>query len=1523
MIILIVNLITKKDMNTVILPEKVVGQYYLCWEDKDIDYLIEIEAIDEKWILKSNKKVHIIDENASVESVQLMPMCIYWVEIENERYSVFTESESNSQSFFTKYYVESNFQFSIGRNEDNDIIVNNSFVSGHHAFLEYNDGTWFVKDNNSTNYLFVNGKRINEKVLKHGDLIYIMGLKLIIGGFFISINNPEGQVYINTNRLKLFENFDQNTLQAEDNIISDDFFYRSPRFNKKIEKKKIKIDPPPQSPIGEELPLILTLGPSMTMGMASMVTAINAVNNAMNNNNFAAAIPSLAMSVSMLLGTILWPTITKKYDKKRKQKKEKQRQDAYRKYLSDISNDISRESHVQEYILSENFIKNTDCINIINSRDRKLWERTPGQDDFLQVSVGRGMGELDAEMAFQERRFTIEHDVLLDEMYELCESPKTLKNIPITYSLLENYISGVIGDRKKVVELVKSLILQIITYYSYNEVKLAFIYDEYEDMDFSFCKWLPHVWSRDKKFRLVSCTKEEVNELSSYLEKILEPRLDKNDADIKNKLPYYIVFAVNRALAIRSDALKKIYANPNVGFTVVTLYDNIESLPKECSAVVEVSGMKGRIFNKDNTSGGIIEFEPEVMPIGDLVSVSKKLMNTQLDERDTSVRLPTMLTFLEMYGVGRIEHLNILARWKENDPTISLEAPIGVDSTGRSFKLNLHEKYHGPHGLVAGMTGSGKSEFIITYILSMAVNYHPDEVAFILIDYKGGGLAGAFCDSDHGIMLPHLAGTITNLDGASINRSLISIQSELRRRQAIFNEAKRISNEGTMDIYKYQKLYRRGVVNRPVPHLFIISDEFAELKTQQPEFMEQLISAARIGRSLGVHLILATQKPNGVVDDQIWSNSRFRVCLKVQEKADSMDMIKRPDAAEIAETGRFYLQVGFNEFFDMGQSAWCGAPYVPGDRFIKRKNDLVTAVNNLGEVIAEAKVIDNTVTGNESKELVELVKYLSILAAEEKVGASPLWLDPIPEKIYIRDLEGKYSYKSADYILDPIIGEYDDPFNQRQDLFTLPLSKEGHAIIYGASGSGVETAVSTVIYSLISHHNAQQVNIYAIDFGSETLTSFSKAPQVGEILVSSDSEKIVNLFKMIREEVAKRKKLFSEFGGNYDSYIENSNSTIASIIVIIDNFAVFAEEFNDLEDEMVSITRDCQKYGIYFVITANSSNAVRYRLQQNFKQLMVLQMNDTSDYVSILGQTDGIVPSKLLGRGIVKIDRVYEFQTACISDTKDTMNFIRSYCGELLAASDVFASKVPVLPKIVGKEFVAEHIRSQNSIPVGVYKNTLEIASINLTDRTVKMVLSEDLSDTEVFIHSLAETLDKLFDRVFVVGNSYQMKDESYETVTGDADDFIDELFEKVVQRHNTFVDSNMDESALNDCENIAVLFYGMKSLRDSLNTDQLDKLNLIMDKTDPRYRLKFIVADSSAAVRSYSIYEWYKSRVGQNEGIWIGAGLYLQNTIKLNRNRGNSEEMESSFGYVVDKGKERLAKFLDFVSDDSEVDYE
>lgn len=615
----------------------------------------------------------------------------------------------------------------------------------------------------------------------------------------------------------------------------------------------------------------------------------------------------------------MWPILSKRYEKRKKIKKEALRQEKYKEYLKNIAIKINNEYSRQKEILFENFIHISECIERIEGIQRNLWERSPGQDDFLKLRLGLGDILMSVHINYSERRFSLVDDNLTEEMYELCETPKLLDHVLITISLFDNYISGVIGERRVVKEFSKGLIFQLVSFYSYDEVKMVFIYDSYEEGDFNFVKWLPHVWSNDRKIRFIATNANEIKEISAYIENEINYRSQINDSELKDVTPYYVIFAFSMTLCTRTEMLKKLYSKKkNINMSVITFFDELKNLPKECTTVVKVDEHSGRIFDKNDLSGQFTAFEPDIFINKDPLYLSKKLANVYLDTLENSQKLPSMITFLELFGVGKVEHLNSLARWKENDPTKTLEAAVGVDTYGEILKLDLHEKFHGPHGLIAGMTGSGKSEFIITYIISLAVNYHPEEVAFILIDYKGGGMAKAFKN------LPYTMGIITNLDGAAVKRALISIESELLRRQRIFAQVAETSGVSNIDIYKYQKMYREGSVSEPLQHVFIISDEFAELKNQQPEFMQQLISAARIGRSLRVHLILATQKPYGVVDDQIWSNSKFRVCLKVQERSDSMDMLKRPDAAELSNTGRFYLQVGYNEIFEHGREVWRG-----------------------------------------------------------------------------------------------------------------------------------------------------------------------------------------------------------------------------------------------------------------------------------------------------------------------------------------------------------------------------------------------------------------------------------------------------------------------------------------------------------------------------------------------------------------------------------------------------------------------
>src|SRR5690625_2100910 len=249
---------------------------------------------------------------------------------------------------------------------------------------------------------------------------------------------------------------------------------------------------------------------------------------------------------------------------------------------------------------------------------------------------------------------------------------------------------------------------------------------------------------------------------------------------------------------------------------------------------------------KDRTTGNIIleegelvnkRFIPDHFPINfDKEDVSRGLAPLN-HVQSLKNSIPESVTFLEMYGIEKVEELSLAQRWSQNETYKSMAVPLGLRGKDDIVALNLHEKAHGPHGLVAGTTGSGKSEIIQSYILSLAVNFHPHEVAFLLIDYKGGGMANLF---KH---LPHLLGTITNLDKAQSLRALASIKAELQKRQRLFGEY------DVNHINQYQKLYKEGKVEEPMPHLFLISDEFAELKAEQPDFMKELVSTARDRKS--------------------------------------------------------------------------------------------------------------------------------------------------------------------------------------------------------------------------------------------------------------------------------------------------------------------------------------------------------------------------------------------------------------------------------------------------------------------------------------------------------------------------------------------------------------------------------------------------------------------------------------------------------------------------------------------------
>ena len=874
------------------------------------------------------------------------------------------------------------------------------------------------------------------------------------------------------------------------------------------------------------------------------------------------------------------------------------------------------------------------------------------------------------------------------------------------------------------------------------------------------------------------------------------------------------------------------------------------------------------------------------------------------------IKLPAILDenkayvgFLEMYKVGRVEQLNILEKWANNNPVNSLSAPIGMHIDGEIFNLDLHEKFHGPHGLIAGMTGSGKSEFIITYILSMCLNFSPEEVSFVLIDYKGGGLAGAFENKLTGIKLPHLAGTITNLDKAEINRSLSSIQSELKRRQELFNKAKLTLNESTLDIYKYQKLYRDGRIEEPISHLFIISDEFAELKSQQPEFMDELISAARIGRSLGVHLILATQKPSGIVDDQIWSNSKFKVCLKVQEKADSMEVIKCPDAANLKKVGRFYLQVGYNDYFAMGQGAYASAKYIPKDKITKAVDTNISFINNIGDTIKSIETVKKEETVSVGEELPNILKYIYETATKKGLSAKRLWLDKIDKEIFVNNLINKYSFKPKKWNVTAIIGEYDDPNNQRQDLLTLDLSNSSNTLIYGVEAK--EIMLTSIIYSTIIMHTPEEVNFYVIDFGTEMFGMFKTAPQVGDVIFISETEKLTNLFNTLNQELEKRKKEFIDYNGDYNLYIKNSGKTLPRKIVIINNYEVFSETYEDLIDVVAGLSREGERYGISFIITATGVNAVRGKTTQNFSNQLCLDFNDPNDYINILGSTRGMVPSDILGRGLVKIKgTIYEYQTAYPCKWEDVNRYIKATCTNLNNVIKTKAKKIAVLPDHVRYEDIYHKIKDIKNIPIGIEKNSLEVSTFNFSKNPISIVSAQDISFLDIFIKSLGKIIQNINSTELYMIDAAEIIDNTDKTFKNYYNTNYLEALNKLEEISNTKNDNNTH----------VFIILGLDALKNGLSSSNQTKLKNCLLNLKSIPHVKVIIADAISKIKNYEYDEFYRENVQPINAIWIGSGITEQFTIKSSTfNKETRSQISNEFGYNVERGTATLVKLLDF----------
>ncbi len=975
-----------------------------------------------------------------------------------------------------------------------------------------------------------------------------------------------------------------------------------------------------------------------------------------NGKTPAIAYASLTIGVlSLSFGLFSYFTNKKKF----KQQVE-QRRLAYGKYLEKRTLDLSNLANAQrEASLAAHPALNV-CARVAAQRTpTRLWDRENGDPDFLDIRLGIGESASTFSVTVpQASQFQITPDPLEEKARSLLPEFSMVANLAVALPLAQIGAVGWVGVRELLIKALRASILHLASHHAPNEVKLILVCPPQENVEWEWVRWLPHNWSDGHEMRFFGNGKASQASVMAHLENILKQRMNllasRSDAAVL-PVPIYVIAFADINLWRGTEAIKfspvldLILKNgPKLGVFPLFLAGQVSRVPKACKAIIEIQANAGTLKFL-GTNPKKYAFTPDLLELKPAWEMAQSLAPIRLEEAGGgAANLPGTVTLLELISAARIEEINVLEIWNQSRPFESLAVPMGVGAGGKRLLLDLHEKAHGPHGLVAGTTGSGKTALLSTYLALAALYYHPHELGFIGIDFKGGDLIRELKD------LPHMIGTLTNLDNSGTDRAIKILRGEVKKRQARFNRA------GIGNIYDYQKMHRQKdpVALEPMPHLLIVCDEFAELKKEQPDFIRELVSLSRVGRSLGIHLILATQKPAGVVSDEIWANSHFHLCLKVASLDDSREMLRRPEAAEITQKGRAYFQVGMNEVFELFQAAWGDAPYIPQDGISRQPRIIsVEADGSRQEIWPPRK----TSPGNGQTQIHELARHILQTCRQNNIqrleGIWPPALNEQAGKTLEQVLPPGQGWNGKGWPVSsqrfqPVLGILDNPELQQQELLRIDLENNGHFALFGAPGSGKTTALQTLVTSLACEHTPAQVNLYLIDYAGRTFTIFENLPHVGAVITNGESERLRRLFTLLNEEMERRKKLV-ENDQNLLTFRKNHpQASEPEIFVFLDGYSHFAESFkNQITtteiDNLVRLASQGANLGMHLVIATDQVKSFPSKLLGNIKDVAATELNDTGDYVSILGRTGGLFPPKdAPGRGLIKGLPVMEFQAA-------------------------------------------------------------------------------------------------------------------------------------------------------------------------------------------------------------------------------------------------------------------------------------
>ena len=1135
--------------------------------------------------------------------------------------------------------IQKKEEICIGCGRTCDIIIKSEYTKSDEIKLIKKDNDYMLAAVDAAYGVYINGKKSKAyDIFRNTDF-------LSMGDFFFYLKDGRLWTQIRdgiSTSLEFYDVPDKNGYPE---------FKRNTRIKNKICEDKIEILDPPPVPVKPKDNIIIRLIPSFGMLTASLIMAFT--------DGMMIAFSMVTCVVGMI--SAIAGIIEGKRDFK---KKTDNRIKTYTAYIEAKRKEIEIYRNQEREELEDIYISHEKEIMLLKSFSPELFDRSRDDDDFLCIRLGKGNIEALRAIQYKKKERIETDDNLALIPQEVCCQYRTISDAPIICNLKNVNAIGAVGNLKLGFEILKVMAVDIAIRQHYLDVELFFIAKREHSNYFHMLRFLPHLQNKDLDIRNIVSDEDSKNIIFEYLYKELSKREQNKTYDKR-----LIVFLYDE-YGFSMHPLSRFVKIANaLGVTFIFFEDKTDKLPDGCEYIISIKDdNEAQLINAEDKNK-TVSFKYSHIADHEAEKIAQFLAPVYTQRTSLEHTLQKKISLFELLNIFDVTDINLKRRWEYFDVTKSMAAPIGISRGGTVF-LDLSDKAHGPHGLVAGTTGSGKSELLQTYVLSMAVTYHPCEVSFLLIDFKGGGMANLFA------RLPHLVGTITNIDGKEADRSLKALKAELSKRQMLFAE----SNVNHID--KYIKMYRAGEARIPLPHLIIIVDEFAELKAEQPEFMKELISASRIGRSLGVHLILATQKPSGQVNEQIWSNSRFKICLKVQSSQDSTEVLKSPLAAEIKEQGRAYLQVGSNEIFELFQSAYSGEQQK--NEMSNEKDFAIYSLKDAGKrqlVYAKKKKYDE-ISGK--TQLEALVDYIENYCLKNKIKKLPdICMPSLKEYISYRNEYARYQTIA--------VGIYDAPQRQLQPLYGLNVFTE-NTLIIGAPMTGKTNLLNLIIRSIADNYSPAEVNIYILDFASMSLRCFESLRHVGGVVGLNDDEKLRNLFRLLDEEIIKRKEKFlSEGVSSFGAYKERKNTDIPQLIIIVDNLTALKELYLSDHDQLLPICRDGLSVGISVVIANTQTQGIGYRYLTCFNQRIGLFCSEASEYNTLFNHCR-IVPENVPGRCIVQVEKeLYEaqlFDAFCGEGEHEKTQKREEFIGKINSLYEEGARNIPTVPKFLSEKIM-------------------------------------------------------------------------------------------------------------------------------------------------------------------------------------------------------------------------------------------